>query len=140
MLSAAEVSGGDDSMVHESRTQGQTRIHAHVKHLDDFFEGYVRNVRMLQKRLDKSAFPDDQGESMTILLYRVRLILARTETQDEQMEIDKSTYEALMQQFNMQLIIVRRLNRCARTISDLCRSRPSPQASSSPSVASAMVY
>src|SRR6266550_2102297 len=131
MLNATEVSGGDESMVHESRTQGQTRIHIHVKHLDDFFEGYVRNVRMLQKRLDKSAFPDDPGKSGTILLYRIHLILARTETQDEQMDIRKSTYEALMQQFNMQLIIVRRLNRCARMISNLHCSRPSPQASSS---------
>lgn len=77
MLNAAfKVSGEDDSMVHESRTQGQTRIHTHVKHLDDFFDGYVRNVRMLQNRLDKSAFPDDQGESGTILLYRIHLILA----------------------------------------------------------------
>ncbi|KAF8623934.1 hypothetical protein AX15_006101 [Amanita polypyramis BW_CC] len=66
---------------------GSRRLHTHVKHLDDFFDAYVKNVRVLQEQLN-SKFPEGQGRT------------------GEQVGIeDRRTYETLMQQFNMQLVI-----------------------------------
>ncbi|KAK2465113.1 hypothetical protein APHAL10511_002921 [Amanita phalloides] len=77
----SEASGADTVT-----EEAHSHVHTHLKHLDDFFDGYVQNVRVLQARLD-SKFPQGQG------------------TTNEHVHIEEKTYEILLQQFNMQLLI-----------------------------------
>ncbi|KAK2467612.1 hypothetical protein APHAL10511_000467 [Amanita phalloides] len=77
----SETSGADTIT-----EEAHSHVHTHLKHLDDFFDGYVQNVRVLQARLD-SKFPQGQ------------------ETTNEHVHIEEKTYAILSQQFNMQLLI-----------------------------------
>ena len=82
-----------------------------MKHLDDFFDGYVRHVRTLQGRLNGRESPPDEGQGKAGN-YPGRLDKLNplvTETQNEVVDIEAKTYDILMSQFNMQLIIVSRL-------------------------------
>ncbi|KAF8715301.1 hypothetical protein AX14_012627 [Amanita brunnescens Koide BX004] len=111
LSSATTASGQVDDTKHESGPLGQSRIYTHVKHLEDFFDGYVQNVRLLQGRLNNGGSPPDGGQGKSWELWLAgssKLKTLVTETQNEEGDIEEKTYDALMQQFNMQLIIVSR--------------------------------
>lgn len=110
-MQGTAASGQVDDTKHESGPLGQSRIYTHVKHLEDFFDGYVQNVRLLQGRLNNGGSPPDGGQGKSWELWLAgssKLKTLVTETQNEEGDIEEKTYDALMQQFNMQLIIVSR--------------------------------
>ncbi|KAF8628060.1 hypothetical protein AX17_006063 [Amanita inopinata Kibby_2008] len=66
-----------------------TAVDTHIKHLDEFFNAYVQNVRVLQERLaQEQTYLDEQGPDS-----------------EEHVHINAKTYESLLHQFNMQVVI-----------------------------------
>ena len=90
----------------DEKVGNESRLHTHVKYLDDFFDAYVQNVRALQGRLNRK-FPDGQGKAESCRFSTGDLTYCSAGIIAEYVGIENKTYDALMQQFNMQLIIVR---------------------------------